>query len=71
MAHHVAAAAGEAVEVPALAAVLFGNGEAEQAGFGEAPPEVSRVVPAAAQVVAAADQAGGRRRDVAHRRWVG
>ena len=69
--HHVAAAAGEAVEVPAFAAILFGNGEAEQAGIREALPEVRRVVPAAAQVLPAADQAGGRRRDIAHRRWVG
>ena len=71
VAHHVPAILRKPFEVPAAAAIFPGNGEAEQAGFREAPPEVGRIVPAGAQVAAAADQAGGRRRDIVHRRWIG
>ena len=71
MAHHVPAILRKSFEVPAPAAIFLGNGEAEQARFGEAPPEVRRIVRARAQVAAAADQAGGRRCDIAHRRWIG
>ena len=68
---HVPARAREAVEAPAPAAILLGNGEAEQARAGKRPPEVRRIVPAAPQVLAAADQAGGGGRGIAHRRWTG